>query len=78
MVTSTVPAVSGGAMAVIVEPSTTLTTVEGEDPKNTIAPFAKPVPVMVTWAPPAMEPVASERPVTVGTQEIVSPLKAKS
>ncbi len=64
-VTSTVP-VPAGLSAVIVVPLTTVRFVAGVVPKSTAVAPVKPVPVIVTRVPPAVEPLVGLRPVTVG------------
>jgi hypothetical protein len=64
-VTYTVP-VPAGEVAVIEVELTTVTAVAGAEPKSTIAPLAKPVPLMVTLVPPLAGPVAGLTPLTVG------------
>ncbi len=66
-VTLTVPADAAGATAVIETPELTVTLVAATLPKLTVAPEAKPVPVMVTDVPPAVEPLVGLTAVTVGT-----------
>jgi len=57
-VTSTVPAASAGATAVIELAELTVTLVAAVDPNFTVLPAANPVPVMVTDVPPAVVPPA--------------------
>jgi hypothetical protein len=64
-VTATVP-VPAGEEAVIEPELTTVTPVAGTEPKSTIAPLMKPVPLMVTLVPPAAGPVSGLTAVTVG------------
>lgn len=56
--TSTLPALRAGAVAVIVPGPATVTAVAVEEPNDTVAPDAKPVPVIVTIDPPLVEPDA--------------------
>ena len=64
--TSTAPAPCAPVTAVIDVEETTTTEVAGEPPRATVAPAAKPVPVIVTGVPPAVEPEAGEIEATVG------------
>ena len=67
-VTSTIPAVDvAGEIAVIEVSLVTTTLVTRREPKLTAVAPVKPVPVRVTDVPPAIEPVAGEISVTVGT-----------
>src|ERR1700678_1272801 len=65
-VTATVPVPAGVEAAIEVELAT-VTPVAGTEPKSTIAPLMKPVPLMVTLVPPAAGPVPGLTAVTVGT-----------
>ena len=65
-VTSTDPAVPGGAVAVMDVPELTVASLAGLEPKSTVAPFAKLVPVIVTTVPPPSGPAAGLTFVTVG------------
>ena len=65
-VTSTNPAGPAGLVAVICVPDTTLNDDAAALPKLTAVAPVKPVPVIVTSAPPAVLPLAGEIPVTVG------------
>ena len=65
-VTSTVPTLPAGEVAVIEVEETTVTPVAAVAPNFTLAPLAKPVPVIVTLVPPAVEPLVGLTPVTVG------------
>jgi hypothetical protein len=67
--TFTVPAELAGVIAVI-EVSLTRTTLVAATPpiKTEVTVGVKPVPVMVTAVPPAVEPVAGEILVTVGVE----------
>ena len=64
--TLTAPAVWGGVMAVIEVPLITVTAVAEVPPNFTDAPARKPVPVMVTAAPPLVVPELGVIAVTVG------------
>ena len=65
--TSTEPAESVGASAVIVLGESTLTSVAGVDPKATAADGpTNPVPVMVTAVPPVSDPLPGLMAVTTG------------
>ena len=64
-VTSTVPE-PAGLVAVIDVALFTVTPVAAVPPNATVAPDAKPVPLMVTEVPPAAGPVAGLTPDTVG------------
>ena len=63
-VTTTVPADSAGEMAVMEVEELTVTDAAGVVPKSTVAPVAKPVPVMVTLVPPEVGPPAGEMELT--------------
>ena len=65
-VTTTVPADSAGEMAVIEVEESTVTDAAGVVPKSTVAPVAKPVPVMVTLVPPDVYPEVGEIELTTG------------
>src|SRR5581483_4488647 len=65
-VTFTAPAAWAGVVAVIVVLLTTLTLVAAVPPTLTVAPVAKPVPVIVSAVPPVVEPVAGDTLVIVG------------
>ena len=65
-VTSTVPADSAGEVAVIEVVELTTTPVPATVPNFTPVTPLKPVPVMVTLVPPAVNPEVTVRPVTVG------------
>ncbi len=65
-VTSTVPAVPAGAVAVIAVSESTVKLAAGAWPNETVVAPVKPVPVTVTAVPPAAGPESGERPVTVG------------
>jgi len=65
-VTSTVPAVSAGEVAVICVSVSTVNVVAGDAPKSTLVALVKPVPVMVTDVPPESGPDAGLIDVTVG------------
>ena len=65
-VTLTMP-VPAGLTAVISVEDTTVTLVAGVEPKSTIIPPVRFVPVIVTVVPPAVEPFAGLMPVNVGT-----------
>ena len=64
-VTSTAPADSAGATAVIDVAELTVTPVAAVDPNFTVFPEANPVPVMVTEVPPAVGPLVGLTAVTV-------------
>ena len=71
-VTSTVAADSGGAVAVM---DTALLTVKDAavvEPNATALAPVKPVPVMVTEVPPAVDPDVGASPVTVGCGGVVN------
>ena len=65
-VTSTVPADSAGESAVHDVLDEQLTPVAAVEPKLTVSPNWKPVPVMVTVVPPAVGPAVGLMAVTVG------------
>ncbi len=65
-VTSTVPADSAGEVTVIEVVELTTTPVPATVPNFTPVTPLKPVPVMVTLVPPAVDPEVTLRPVTVG------------
>ena len=65
-VTSTVPVGSGGAVARMEVALVTVKLASGTEPKETLVAPVKPVPVMVTSAPPELGPVLGLTPVTVG------------
>ena len=65
-VTSTVPAVPAGAVAVIWVALLTVTLVAAFEPKLTEAPLTKFVPVIVTMVPPVVGPAVGLMLVTVG------------
>jgi len=67
---STVPTSCAGDRTVHFVVEVQLTDVDFVDPNlKTVAvlPRAKPVPLIVTLVPPALEPIVGLRPVTVGT-----------
>ena len=64
--TSTVPTAPAGAVAVIWVELLTMKPVAGVAPKTTAVAPLRLVPVMTTVAPPAVEPLVGEMPVTVG------------
>ena len=64
-VTSTLPAAPAGATAVIEVAELTVNNVAAVAPNLTAVAPLKLVPVMVTRVPPAVEPLAGLRPVTV-------------
>jgi hypothetical protein len=66
-VMSTVLALAAGLMAVIEAGELTLIAGAGVVPNATVEPLVKPVPLIVTLAPPASGPAAKLMPVTVGT-----------
>ena len=65
-VTSTVPAVPAGEVAVICEEVTTVTLLATFAPNLTVGGPAKLVPVIVTAVPPPVGPEVGLMPVTVG------------
>jgi len=65
-VTATAPAACAGVVAVIEVLLTTFTLVAAVPPRLTVAPGRKPVPVMVTAAPPFGVPVFGVIEVTAG------------
>ena len=65
-VMSTVPADSAGEVAVINVAEFTVTAVAATEPNITVAPVAKPVPVMVTDVPPVVGPDIGDIEVTDG------------
>jgi hypothetical protein len=65
-VTVAAPALPAGVVAVIVVLFTTTTLDAAAPPTVTVAPATKFVPVIVTAAPPAVEPLFGDIPVTVG------------
>ena len=65
-VTSTIPAITAGAIAVIVVALTTTNEVAAVTPKDTAVAPVRAVPVIVMLVPPAIGPAAGERLVTVG------------
>ena len=67
--TVTAPAVCAGVGTVSVVEDLTVTLVARVVPKETVAVFVNPVPVMVTVVPPAIRPLAGVMPVTVGAVE---------
>ena len=66
-VISTVPALSAGAVAVMLVALVTVKLGAFVVPKLTAVALVKPVPVIVTLVPPALGPDAGLTPVTVGT-----------
>ncbi len=65
-VTSTAPGLAAGAVAVRWVADWTLTAVAGFEPKSTVAPETKFVPVIVIVFPPASGPAAGLTVLTVG------------
>ncbi len=65
-VTSTVPTACAGTVTMSVV-AVTFVTVAVALPNNTLAPPAKPVPVIVTCDPPVAAPLVALRLVTTGT-----------
>ena len=65
-VTVTAPALPAGVAAVMVVLFTTTTLVAAAEPKVTVSPLAKFVPVIVTEVPPAVGPLFGLTVVTVG------------
>jgi len=73
--TFTVPAACAGVVAVIEVALTTVTLVAAVPPKLTVAPDAKPLPVIATDVPPLVLPEVGEIAVTVGADVLyVNPL----
>jgi hypothetical protein len=71
-VTSTVPTVPEGAVAVMLDDVLTVYACDGLPvPKSTLEASDRPVPVIVTTVPPVLGPVLGLTPVTVGTDEVV-------
>jgi hypothetical protein len=68
-VMSTVPAASAGAVAVTRPSALTVNELAAAAPKYTPVAPVKPLPVIVTTAPPAVPPVAGLTAVTVGVAE---------
>jgi hypothetical protein len=66
-VTVTAPALPAGVVAVMVVPLTTTMLAAAVAPNFTAAPAAKPVPVIVTAVPPAVDPPFGDTPLTVGS-----------
>jgi hypothetical protein len=64
-VTSTVPALPEGAVAVM-EVAESLVIAPEEAPKLTVVAFSRLVPVIVTEVPPALGPLVGLSPLTVG------------
>src|SRR4029079_14214512 len=67
------PAAWAGVVAVIDVALATVTFVAAVPPTVTVAPVAKFVPVIVTFVPPAVDPLVGEIPVTVGGVPYVNP-----
>ena len=65
-VTSTLPAASAGAVAVIEVAELTVTLEAAVEPNLTVLPAANPVPVIVTEVPPAVGPNVGLTAATVG------------
>ena len=65
-ITLTAPAACAGVLAVMVVLLTTVTFVAAVPPRVTVAPFRKPVPVMVTAVPPVVSPELGEIDETLG------------
>ena len=65
-VTSTIPAASGGEVAVTCVDESTVKEAAGVVPKSTAAAPVKSYPLMVTEAPPAVDPYDGDTPVTEG------------
>ena len=72
-VTVTAPELPAGVVAVIVVAFTTTTFVAAALPNFTVAPETKFVPVIVTAAPPAVDPVFGLTLLTVGSATYVNP-----
>lgn len=68
-VTVTVPAVCAGVTTLSVVEDVNVTLVAGVVPKETVAVFVNPVPVMVTVVSPVTDPDDGVTPVTVGAVE---------
>jgi hypothetical protein len=64
--TCTAP-VPAGLVAVIIVALETTRFVASAEPKETVAPFTNPVPLIVTVVPPAAGPANGDTDVTVGT-----------
>src|SRR5829696_7562850 len=64
--TLTIPAACAEVVAVIEVELTTVSLVAADPPKLTVAPYEKPVPVIVTDVPPLVLPEVGEMAVTVG------------
>jgi len=69
-VTSSTPAASAGAVAVIEVAELTTTPVAAVDPNWTVAPVAKPAPVTVTEVPPVVGPPSGLTPVTSSVPKV--------
>ena len=65
-VTSTTPEAIAGATADIENPDVTVTSLDGDEPKSTVAPGANPVPLIVTDVPPDVGPALGLSDMTVG------------
>ena len=65
-VTVTAPTLPAGVVAVMLVPLATTMFVAAFPPNVTVAPEAKPVPVIVTLVPPAVGPLFGDTLVTVG------------
>ena len=65
-VTSTIPALCFGAVAVISVLRTRVNLVAGVEPKSTAVAFVNPVPLMVTLVPPPVGPLFGDTEITVG------------
>ena len=73
-ITSTKPALSAGAIAVIWD-DVLVIFVAGTPPKRTAVAPAKLAPIMVTVLPPAVDPIDGLRPVITGGTYMAVPLK---
>jgi hypothetical protein len=77
-ITLATPAVPAGVIAVIEVSLTTTKLVAVAPPMITAVALVKPLPVMVTGVPPAVEPVAGEMPVTVVVADTGKQIPAKT
>src|SRR6476660_2675168 len=77
MVTGTVPAAWAGVLAVMTPLLLTTTFVAEAPPIDTVAPAAKPLPVMVMAVPPEVEPEFGEIALIVGAAAAQAPTANK-
>ena len=70
--TVTAPKAPAGVIAVSSLAVTNATAVAGVDPNNTVAPFTKALPVMVTEVPPAGGPAPGTTAATLGDSAVVT------